>query len=41
MAKEMMPRLFAHLTVALCVAAVALLIADHLTVRRATPRSDR
>jgi hypothetical protein len=41
MAKEMIPRLSAHLAVALCVAAGALLVADHLTLRRATPRPDR
>jgi hypothetical protein len=41
MAVEMIPRLSAHLAVALCVAAGALLIADYLTLRRATPRPDR
>jgi hypothetical protein len=41
MAIEMIPRLSAHLAVALCVAAGALLVADHLTLRRATPRPDR
>jgi hypothetical protein len=41
MAKEMIPRLTAHLAVALCVAAGALLFAEHLTLRRAMPRSDR
>jgi MFS family permease len=41
MAKQMPPRLSAHLAVALCVAAGALFIANHLTLRRATPRSDR
>ena len=33
------PRLFAHLVVGLCVAAGALLVADHLTLRRDTHRS--
>jgi MFS family permease len=35
---QMTPRLLAHLTVALCIAAGALFFADHLTLRRATPR---
>jgi hypothetical protein len=41
MAIAMLPRLSAHLAVALCVASGALLIADHLSLRRATPRPDR
>jgi hypothetical protein len=41
MAKETLPRLSAHLAVALCVAAGALLLANHLAVRRSTPRPDR
>jgi hypothetical protein len=41
MAMEMIPRLLAHLAVALCVAAGALLVADHLTLTRATQRPDR
>lgn len=34
---QIVPRLLAHLTVALCIAAGALFFADHLTLRRATP----
>jgi hypothetical protein len=41
MAKAVMPRLLAHLAVALCVAAGALLVADHLALRRTTPRQER
>jgi Protein of unknown function (DUF2613) len=41
MAYQMIPRLLAHLAVALCVAAGALLVADHLALRRSTPRPDR
>ena len=41
MAREMMPRALAHLAVALCVAAGALLVANHLSVRRAAQPSDR
>jgi hypothetical protein len=41
MSHEMMPRLFADMSVALCVAAGALLFANHLTVRRTTPQPNR
>ena len=41
MAVEVIPRLSAHLAVALCVAAGALLLANHLALRRAAPRPDR
>jgi hypothetical protein len=41
MAKELIPRLSAHLAVALCVAAGALLLANHLALGRTTPRPDR
>jgi hypothetical protein len=37
-AYEVIPRLFAHLTVALCVAAGALLFANHMTLRRPAPQ---
>ncbi len=41
MALQMVPRLCAHLAVASCVAAGALLVADHLALRRTKPKSDR
>jgi hypothetical protein len=41
MAADVIPRLFAHLTVALCVAAGALLFANHLTLHRAKPQPNR
>jgi hypothetical protein len=41
MAADPIPRLLAHLAVAVCVAAGALLLADHLSLRRARPRPDR
>ncbi len=41
MAKEAVPRLFAQLVVGLCVAAGALLVADHLALRRTTSQPDR
>ncbi len=39
MAFEATPRLLAHLSVALCVAVGALLVADHLSLSRAKPRA--
>ena len=41
MAIEPAPRLFANLVVGLCVAAGALLVADHLTLNRAASKPDR
>jgi hypothetical protein len=41
MAAEVIPRLFAHVTVGLCVAAAALLFTNHLTVHRAKPQQNR
>ena len=41
MSHETMPRLFADISVALCIAAGALLFANHLTVRRTKPQPNR